>query len=429
MSTAQRYWSTFYNLLVVPLLWTIIYVAAVFKSKVRRGIRGRRNLFRSLATQVSRLTSSSKRVWFHSSSLGEFEQAKPIISELKRRRPDIVVMVSFFSPSGYDHSKNYRLADIITYIPFDSRRNANQLVATLKPDAAVMVRYDIWPNHIWTLKQAGIPILLANATMRPHSSRHLPVVKSFHQSVYNVFDSILTVSERDVEAFKQFHLSSSKLETIGDTRYDQVWQRSIEAKSRHILPPGLTANRRIIVIGSSWDSDEEVLLPALTKLFTAHPRLLTILVPHEPTLETIERLERECNGRLTSIRFSDLHDYKNQNVIIIDSVGILMALYQYADVAYVGGSFKQGIHNVLEPAVYGCPVLFGPEHQNSQEAIELVREGAAFVANSEDGLYDRFHALLTNEPLRQLAGIRARAFVERNTGATGRFLSYLEKVL
>lgn len=422
----RRFWSAFYNLLVIPFLWIAIYVASAFKLKVRRGIRGRRDLFLHLQSHIPHLQSRSKRVWFHSSSLGEFEQAKPIIAELKHRRPDTVVIVSFFSPSGYDHSKNYKLADIITYIPFDSYRNANRFVATLKPNAAVIVRYDIWPNHIRALKRAGTPIFLANATMRAHSSRLVPIVRSFHRTVYNMFDYILTVSERDIDAFGQFHLSSPVLAAIGDTRYDQVWQRSVEAKSRHILPPELTADRRIIVIGSSWDSDEEVLIPALTRLANEHPTLLTILVPHEPTLENVERIERELNGKLTSIRFSDLHDYKNQDVVIIDSVGILMALYQYAEISYVGGGFKQGVHNVLEPAVYGRPVVLGPEHHNSQEAIELAYEGAAFVASNENELYSHLHTLLINESLRQKAGAKAQAFVERNTGATERFLSYLE---
>jgi 3-deoxy-D-manno-octulosonic-acid transferase len=452
----QRFWIWFYNVLVVPVLWVGILVAAIFKRKVRRGIRGRQNLFalltrlrpadyggqashippahvppQSVGTSAGGYPTSRtpKRIWFHSSSLGEFEQAKPIIAELKRRFPNIVVMVSFFSPSGYDHTKNYKLADIITYIPFDSYRNARRFIDTLKPDAAVMVRYDIWPNHVWALRKKSIPIFLANATMRRHSPRHFPLVRSFHHSVYNMFDHILTVSEQDVEAFKQFGLSSPVLAAIGDTRYDQVWQRSIEAKTKHLLPTKVTTKRRIIVVGSSWDSDEEVLIPALNKLVKKSPKLLIILVPHEPTLSNIERIERELNAQLTSIRFSDLHDYKNEGVIIIDSVGILMPLYQYADISYVGGSFKQGVHNVLEPAVYGSPVVFGSVHDNSQEATQLAREGAAFVARNEEELYRHFHTLLSDESHRRTAGSKAQAFVKRNIGATERFLSYLEKVL
>jgi len=419
-----------YNIVIVPALWAGILAAAAFKRKIRQGIRGRRHLAPTLTSRLSTFTSQrAKRVWFHSSSLGEFEQAKPIIAELKRRYPGTIVAVSFFSPSGYDHSKNYKLADVITYLPFDSYRNANRFIDVLKPDAAVMVRYDIWPNHIWALKKRRIPLFLANATMHHHSSRHLPIVRSFHRTVYNQFDYILTVSPRDVEEFKRFRLSSPVLTAIGDTRFDQVWQRRMEAKTKHLLPDSMTAGRRVIVIGSSWDSDDEVLIPILSRLTKKHSDLMTVFVPHEPTLATIERLERDLGSHLTSIRFSDLHDYRGEQVVIIDSVGILMPLYQYAAISYVGGSFKQGIHNVLEPAAYGSPVVFGPVHQNSQEAVQLREEGAAFVATDEEEMYRHFDTLLSDESLRRDAGSKAQAFVQRNIGATERFLSYLEKVL
>lgn len=426
----SHFWKLLYNIIFVPMLWAGLLIAAVFTRKIRQGIRGRRGLFPTLTSRVSTLTTQpAKRIWFHSSSLGEFEQAKPIITELKRRHPATVIAVSFFSPSGYDHSRNYKLAEIITYLPFDSYRNASRFIDTLKPDAAVMVRYDIWPNHIWALRKRRIPLFLANATMRRHSSRHLPVVRSFHHTVYNLFDYILTVSDDDVESFKRFNLSTPLLSAIGDTRFDQVWQRSMEAKAKHFLPDRVTSKRRIIVVGSSWDSDEDVLIPTLSKLVRKHRDLLVILVPHEPTLATIERIERELGSQLTSTRFSDLHDYNNEHVIIVDSVGILMGLYKYADVSYVGGSFKQGIHNVLEPAVYGSPVVFGPVYHNSHEAARLIEAGAAFVTHDESEMYDRFDRLLSDEALRREVGSKAQAFVQRNTGATERFLSYLEKVL
>lgn len=425
----RRFWFIVYNGVVLPLLWLALYVAALFKRKVRRAIRGRKNLFVKLNDRISALQRGPKRVWFHSSSLGEFEQAKPIIAELKRRRPDTLTFASFFSPSGYDHSRNYRLADLITYLPFDSSGNADRFVESLRPDAAVIVRYDVWPNHIWSLKRRNIPIFLANATMDEHSPRHLPLANSFHRTVYDDVDYILTVSERDVNAFRKFGLSAPVLAAIGDTRYDQVWQRSRESKARHILPGELTSGRRVLVVGSSWDSDEEELIPALAKLAGEYPKLLTILVPHEPNVDNIERIERELNGRLRSIRFSELRDYKREHVVIIDSVGILMPLYQYAYAAYVGGSFGQGVHNILEPASYGTPVVFGPAHQNSQEAVELFHEGGAFVAENSEDLYATFRTLLSKPALRDESGAKAQALVERNVGATDRFLSYLEKVL
>ncbi len=425
----KRFWMFFYNVVVIPLFWVSIFIAAGLKRKVRRGIRGRKDLFPQLALHVADLPAGSKRVWFHSSSLGEFEQAKPIIAQLKSRHPEISIIVSFFSPSGYDHSKNFKLADVHTYIPFDSYGAAHRFIACMKPDVAIMVRYDIWPNHVWALHKAGIATYLANATMKESSLRSVPLAKSFHRAIYDTFHSILTVSEADAAAFRNFNLKHPSVVPIGDTRYDQVLQRSAEARLRHILPQQLQAGKKVFVVGSSWDSDEGILIPVLAKLAAQNFNLLTILVPHEPTLENLEQIERALYGKLPFIRFSDLHDYADEKVIIIDSVGILTALYQYADVAFVGGSFKQGIHNVLEAAVYGVPVLMGPVHTNSQEAIALAGEGAAFAAHTEAELFEHLQILLSDDTLRHNSGAKAKAFVERNTGATERFLSYLEKVL
>ncbi|MEK6571289.1 MAG: glycosyltransferase N-terminal domain-containing protein, partial [Bacteroidota bacterium] len=227
-------WFLFYNIIAVPVLWILFHTAAVFNHKVRVGLRGRRRLFESLESQVGALTGS-RRVWFHSSSLGEFEQAKPIISALRRRYPHVDIVVSFFSPSGYEHSRNYKLADIITYLPFDSFRNARRFVEIVKPSAAVFVRYDVWPNHLWALEHRGIPRFIANATMRERSSRRYPLLKSFHRHIYNSVDSILAVSDSDGWEYLRFHLSHPRVDVIGDTRYDQVWMRSQEARARHLL--------------------------------------------------------------------------------------------------------------------------------------------------------------------------------------------------
>ena len=181
------FWEFFYSVIVLPLLWLIILGLGVIDRKVRRGIRGRRMLFGLLSRQVAAL-GPGKRVWFHSSSMGEFEQAKPIIAELKRRHPGVRVIASFFSPSGYENSRRFPLADVVTYLPFDTRTGARRFLDLVRPDVAVMVRYDVWPNHIWELHRRGIPVLIANATMRRQTKRHIAVVRSFHHHVYNAID-------------------------------------------------------------------------------------------------------------------------------------------------------------------------------------------------------------------------------------------------
>lgn len=422
-------WRFFYRFLIFPIGWIVFLTAGLFDEKVRRGIQGRRKLFEELNHVRVNRKSSNKRIWFHSSSMGEFEQAKPIISELKKRYPDIEIIVTFFSPSGYEHCRSYRLANFITYIPFDFSGDARKFIECIQPAAAVMVRYDVWPNHLWELNRLGIPSFIANATLREKSLRKLPVIKEFHRELYNSINYILTVSQADKGIFESFGLTRPILEVIGDTRYDQVWQRSVESKSRHILPAQVIADKKVFVAGSVWREDEESLLPAIFRLSKSQKKLLVIIVPHEPNIEVLEHLESELDGHITSIRFSNLNDYRGEQLIVVDSVGILMSLYQYGLVAYVGGSFKQGVHNVLEPAVYGIPIIVGPKYENSREAIQLVEDGAAFVGRNEEELFMHLQSQFSNEHIRLEAGKRALRLVERNIGATQMFLSYLEKVL
>lgn len=422
-------WKLIYNSVVIPLGWLAFRLTGVLDRKARRGVVGREDLFERLRQEALRLSPSARRVWFHSSSMGEFEQAKPIIAALKRRHPDTEVIVTFFSPSGYEHSRAYKLAAIITYIPFDSRSNAERFVSMIQPTAAVIVRYDVWPNHVWALEQAGIPIFIANATLHRNTARAFPLARQFHTFLYDAMDHILTVSASDAEVFQSFHLQHAHVEAIGDTRYDQVWQRSEESRRRSLIPTGILSGRKVLVAGSSWQEDEDVLISVCDRLLQSHPDLLLIVVPHEPTLENLESIERRLNSRIRNIRFSNLQGYEREEVIIVDSVGILMALYQYAHVAYVGGGFGRGVHNVLEPSAFGIPVVVGPKHQNSQEAVQLIEEGGAFSCTGERDLFEVLDRLLSDDCSRETAGKVAHRMVQRNIGATERFLSYLEKVL
>jgi 3-deoxy-D-manno-octulosonic-acid transferase len=422
------FWQTLYRGFVLPVLGSLFWLSGRFNNKVRRGIAGRRLLFEELEKQIPRLPPG-KRVWFHSSSMGEFEQAKPVIAELHRRYPAVGIIVTFFSPSGYEHSRKYQLAQVISYLPFDTYRNASRFLNMVRPDVAVMVRYDIWPNHIWELARRGIPTLIANATMRRQTRRRMPVVRNFHHHVYDAITTILTVSPSDTEAFGFFGLHHPEIKSIGDTRYDQVNARSAEAKKKSLIAPAITQGRKVVVVGSSWPEDEEVLLPALFRLQERVPELLCIIAPHEPTVEHLEELENDLAGQATSIRFSSLNDYRGERVIIVDSIGILLSLYSYAHVAYVGGSFRQGIHNVLEAAVYGIPVIFGPKHRNSHEPLMLVDRGGAFVVTDTEELERTLEHLLVHDPSRQAAGIKAGQFVQSHLGATEKVIQALDPYL
>lgn len=417
-----------YNIIGVPLLWIVFHLGGFVNKKIRHGIEGRKHLFRDLESSINKLTGR-KRFWFHASSLGEFEQAKPIIAAIKKNYPTVDIIATFFSPSGFDNSKNYKTVNVISYIPFDSVGNVQQFISIVRPEVAIMVRYDIWPNMIFALCKANVPLMIANATMKGNSLRKFPLFLPFHRSLYNCFIQILTVSENDAASFREFGTTQPEIKAIGDTRFDQVMMRSVDARQKHLLSPAITANKKIFVVGQSWSEDDDVILPVLLKIQHNENTLLTIIVPHEPTIEHLEELESKLSGKISSIRFSELNNYNNESVILIDSVGILVALYQYAHVVYIGGSFKQGIHNVLEPSVFGVPVIYGPKHTNSQEAVELSKRGGGFVIEHEKDLYRTLRTLLENTDLRNKAGVIAEEFVRENCGATDRFLHYLEPYL
>ena len=251
---------------------------------------------KSIQGKVNRL-GAHQRLWFHSSSLGEFEQAKPIIAAIKRLHPDVNIIATFFSPSGYEHSASFKLADIISYLPFDSYRHVNNFVDIVQPSAVIMVRYDVWPNLIWALHKRNIPVMIANATMKKNSIRKIMLVRQFHRALYNCFSFILTVSDSDKASFGDFALSHPAVETIGDTRFDQVKIRSDEAAKKQILPNRIAKGKKIFVVGQSWEADDNVILPVLFKLQKRMPDLLTILVPHEPTAEHLEQVNTVSKGK------------------------------------------------------------------------------------------------------------------------------------
>jgi len=423
----KNIWHFFYNFLFLPLFYLLILFAALFNSKIKNGIKGRKRIFEELEQKCKSLNKSKRIIWFHSSSYGEFEQAKPIIEQL-RKDNDINIVVSFFSPSGYINSRKYPHADLITYLPLDTPTNARKFIEIIKPNLAVFMRYDIWPNHIWALRKKGIPCFLVDATMRGKSLRKLPLMKSFHKTLFGDIQKILTVSEDDANGFRSFNCSNEQLQVVGDTRFDRVHQRSLAAKESNLIKQEVLKQKKVFVAGSTWDQDEEVILPAFIKLAKFDESAILIIAPHEPTLLRLEKIEHEFAGKLSTIRFSHLNNYSEERVIIIDSIGILLTLYTYADAAYVGGSFKQNIHNVLEAAVYGIPVLFGPKIDNSQEAKQLVNIGGGMLVRGKKEAYRRIRSLFSNEKLTATRGKIAYDYVQKNIGATNKIINEINKI-
>ena len=421
-------WFLFYNVFILPPLYISLLIGSLFNSKIRTGLRGRKRIFENLIIDAASLNKPKKLIWFHSSSLGEFEQAKPIIEELKKSY-DVNILVTFFSPSGYINSKKYPYADLVSYIPFDTVSNAEKFISLVKPDLAVIMRYDIWPNHIREMKRAGIRMLLVDATMKERSSRKIPLIKSFHEVLFKKITKILTVSETDANGFKGFGCTDEQLKVVGDTKFDRVYQKSLKAKQTHLIKDEVLKGKKVFVAGSTWNADEEIILPVFLKLHKFLGNIMLIIAPHEPTLLNIENIENEVGRYVETIRFSHLNNYKNEKVIIIDSIGILSTLYFYADVAFVGGGFKHNVHNVLEAAVYGIPVLFGPKIENSQEPKELQKRGCGILARNKKEAYRELKTLFINDDLRKSKREISLKYIEENLGATEKIIKEIFKLL
>jgi 3-deoxy-D-manno-octulosonic-acid transferase len=339
------------------------------------------------------------------------------------------LLITFFSPSGYENSKKYPYADLIAYIPFDTKFNAERFISITNPSLVVLMRYDIWPNIINVLNKNKIPIYLVDATMLRTSARKLPLIKTFHKIIFEMFDKILTVSNSDAEEFKDFGLGDNKIKAVGDTRFDRVYQRSLLARDKKLINTNILIGKKVFVAGSTWEQDEEVIIPAFLKLSRYDKNVLLIIAPHEPTMLHLEKIENEFAGKLKTIRFSHLNNYNNEKVIIVDSIGILLTLYTYANAAFVGGSYKQNVHNILEAAVYGIPVLFGPKIGNSQEAKELAKLGGGIIVENKRDAFRILRKLFTIDELCKKTGKISFDYVKENIGSTEKILTEIYKVI
>lgn len=413
-------WRTIYNLLF-PLFLLLVRVLGTVNPKIRSTLAGRKHLFETLTENIQTLPHARKRIWFHVASVGEFEQARPLITEL-RNQGNWTIIVSFLSVSGYEARKHFPDADLVTYLPEDTIANATRFCALVQPDVAVVVRYDFWLNHLLEAKRIGATLVLIAASVQAKSNYFKPVLKSFYQTLFSRFDKIFTVTKQDAQAFRdEFKLNT--IEVAGDTRYDQVFQRS---KQRHRVAhlEKFYRSKRVLIGGSTWRIDEELLLQAYSSL----ERVALILAPHELGNENLARLESLLNlMNLPFARASKLPaDFSSAQVLIVDEIGYLAELYSLASVAYIGGGFGVNVHNTLEAAVHGIPVLFGGNIHNSREAKELAESGGGFIV-TKTSLQATLKRLFENDYERQNVGRKAAQFVEARLGATEKILAYLTR--
>ena len=402
-----------YNLIIyLYLLGVAVY--SRFNEKVRKMWRGERDAFRVLREKVD---PSAQYVWFHAASLGEFEQGRPLMEQLRRDHPEYKILLTFFSPSGYEVRKNYEGADIICYLPLDTITNARRFLRTIRPVMAFFIKYEFWYNYLHILKHRGVPVYSVSSIFRPDQVFFKWYGRQYGR-VLHCFTHFFVQNEISKELLAKIGITD--VSVVGDTRFDRVLQIKEAAKQLPIVEEFVSNNEvGVFVAGSSWPPDEEIFI----KYFNQHPEWKLIIAPHVIGEDHLRQIEKLLEGRkvlrYTSAAEKMVNDY---DVLIINCFGLLSSIYRYGDVAYVGGGFGVGIHNLLEAAVWDVPVFFGPNNQKFQEAQGLKKSGGFEISNYEDFArqMDRFAA--DAEELRA-QGKKAGSFVESLSGATAKVLA------
>ncbi|MDL2231521.1 3-deoxy-D-manno-octulosonic acid transferase [Porphyromonadaceae bacterium OttesenSCG-928-L07] len=402
-----------YNLGII--LYTIgIHLAAPFNEKARLWVKGRKNI-RKKIREIRK--GDEKIAWFHAASLGEFEQGRPVIESLKEKHPDIRILLTFFSPSGYEVRKNYQGADHILYLPADRPGNARFFIKHIRPDLTVFIKYEFWYNYLNALHKKNIPTYLISAIFR----KEQPFFKkwgSLHRKMLRFFNKIFVQDNESVQLLASIHIE--KVEKTGDTRFDRVKQ--IADAAQDIEKVKLFCDgRTTIVCGSTWPPDEEILMEYINRSAREYK---WIIAPHEIGSNHIKNIIDKCEKKV--VRYSDeTADLTQADVLIIDCIGLLSAIYRYGQISYIGGGFGTGIHNTLEAAVYGIPVIFGPKYQKFKEAVSLIKNKGAFSINNANELNQLLDALLNDETTRNIAGRKAGEYVTSQLGATETIIKHL----
>jgi 3-deoxy-D-manno-octulosonic-acid transferase len=419
-----------YNALY-PLAIAGARASSLFLPKMREAMAGRSGYAGRWQDLGRALTA--RPVWFHVASVGEFEQARPVITALRASSPGTPILVTFSSPSGWHFARKREKTeggtiDFIDYLPFDHARTMRRCLAQANPRLLVFVKFDLWPNLIWEARDRGIPVSLIDATLSPSSSRLSAAGRWFYRSLYHALHPILAISDEDAARFARCAPGHTGISVTGDTRFDRVMERW-NMRRRDVLPlPGDGA--LTLIAGSTWPSDEARLLPALSRLANEIPSLRMVLVPHEPLGEHVAALRRWADSNSFSVRLSSEGiSPEAPRVLVIDTVGVLAEAYAHADVAYVGGAFSTGVHSVIEPAIAGVPVVFGPRHDNSFEAVQLIARAGARCVRDEAQTYAALRHYLTDTAARERAGRSARAYVESQLGATQKCMAALSSYL
>ena len=399
---------------VICIYLMAVKLVSLFNKKVRLMVRGHAQVFRILREHID---PDAQYIWFHAASLGEFEQGRPLMERIRRDHPEYKILLTFFSPSGYEVRKNYAGADVICYLPFDTPRNVRRFLKLAHPCMAFFIKYEFWQNYLKGLQRRGVPTYSVSSIFRKnqvffrwYGGRYYKVLTRFtHLFVQNEVSRELLAT-----------LGIHNVTVVGDTRFDRVIEIFEQAKQLPLVE-AFKQGRPVLVAGSSWQPDEDIFIP----YFNAHPEMKLIIAPHvigeSHLTEIIGKLRRPC------VRYTQAtpETAAAADCLIVDCFGLLSSIYRYGEIAYIGGGFGVGIHNTLEAAVYGIPVIFGPKYQKFQEAVQLLEAKGAFSVKDYEELKTLLDRMLTDEVFLRESGMNASNYVTGNAGATDKIMSMI----
>ncbi len=417
----KYFWFIIYNLFAYPIIFILASIGAIFNYKLRQGLNGRFYAI-SILREASRQWGNRDVYWFHAASHGEFEQVIPILKGLKEIEKDCYIIASFFSPSGYNNVNNKNI-DCKIYLPFDFIWSIRRALKIVRPKKIIFASYDIWPNIVWLAEQRKIHTAVFAARFKQDTSKVLPLIKNFYRSVYQSFSTIYTVTEEDNRQLNKILKQKNRpiVRVMGNPRYDQVKEKADKVTKDRTITVLMREKR--LILGSIWPGDERKIINPLLRLMEEDDELNILWVPHEPSekyLQSSFKIFTSHGYDPLIIRSKKITDIQNHRIAILGIVGVLSKFYWQGQIAYIGGGFNSGIHNVMEPAIARLPVIFGPKYHKSQEAIELLKTGGGFSVNNGTEFYDVMKVLLNDKNRFLDASLAATRVIHDNIGSATR---------
>ena len=416
------FWAFLYNLILFPILFIFGLVGTLFNQKLKDGFKGRMMSLPTLRSYFKDFDRSHDVYWFHVASHGEFQQVLPVLAGLKEIEPQCTVLVSFFSPAGYQNVKNEQI-DCKIYLPFDFIWSIWKALKIIRPKKIIFAGYDIWPNLVWISYLRNIHTTIFAAYFKDKTYKIFPVIRNFYRSVYHSFSTIYTISGSDYLLLQKI-VSVNKsplIRVLGNPRYDQVKNHADTFTKERTM--SVLQREKRIVAGSVWPEDEAVISQPIIQLLKENEEISLLWVPHEPTDKNIQAAIKkfEKHGFSVNRHNSKFNlNIRGARVVVVGVVGILSKLYWQCQIAYIGGGFSTGIHNVMEPAIARLPVLFGPKHDNFPEAGELIQAGGGFSVKTSMDVTTRFSELLNDQDYYMNASYAATDVIHRNLGSSTR---------